>query len=124
MPARSATSALLGVYEPSSNNSIRASITASRFCCRRSRRPSTSCVDLVTRPDSKLLTEALSLLSFMPMKADAIPVGHTPPGGYGADMPPPILAGCDEPLVAGAPDLRGMWRVVWFEWAGGSEPHP
>jgi hypothetical protein len=27
-------------------------------------------------------------------------------------MPPPVLAGCDEPLVDGAPDLRGTWRVV------------
>jgi hypothetical protein len=27
-------------------------------------------------------------------------------------MPAPILAGCDDPLVAGAPDLRGTWRVV------------
>jgi hypothetical protein len=27
-------------------------------------------------------------------------------------MPPPVLAGCDDPLVAGAPDLRGSWRVV------------
>jgi hypothetical protein len=41
-----------------------------------------------------------------------IPVAHTPDGGYGTTMPPPILAGCDEPLVAGAPDLRGTWRVV------------
>jgi hypothetical protein len=41
-----------------------------------------------------------------------IPVAHTPPGGYGADMPPPILAGCTEPPVDGAPDLRGTWRVV------------
>jgi hypothetical protein len=41
-----------------------------------------------------------------------IPVAHTPPGGYGSVMPPPILAGCDEPLVAGAPDLRGTWHAV------------
>jgi hypothetical protein len=27
-------------------------------------------------------------------------------------MPPPVLAGCDEPLVDGAPDLRGLWRIV------------
>ena len=27
-------------------------------------------------------------------------------------MPPPVLAGCTEPLVDGAPDLRGVWRVV------------
>jgi hypothetical protein len=41
-----------------------------------------------------------------------IPVAHTPPGGYGDTMPPPVLGGCNDPLPAGAPDLRGMWRVV------------
>jgi hypothetical protein len=43
--------------------------------------------------------------------ASEIPVAHTPPGGYGDVMPPPVLAGCTEPLVAGAPDLRGTWVV-------------
>jgi len=46
------------------------------------------------------------------MRAADIPIAHTPPGGYGAEFPPPILAGCTEPLVPGAPDLRGTWRVV------------
>jgi hypothetical protein len=41
-----------------------------------------------------------------------IPVAHTPPGGYGDTMPEPFLAGCEEPLVPGAPDLRGTWRTV------------
>jgi hypothetical protein len=41
-----------------------------------------------------------------------IPVAHTPDGGYGDAMPPPVLAGCTEPVVAGAPDLDGTWRVV------------
>jgi hypothetical protein len=41
--------------------------------------------------------------------ASEIPVAHTPPGGYGDVMPPPVLAACTEPLVAGAPDLRGTW---------------
>ena len=27
-------------------------------------------------------------------------------------MPAPILAGCTDPLVPGAPDLRGWWRTV------------
>lgn len=27
-------------------------------------------------------------------------------------MPAPVLAGCTEPLVSGAPDLRGLWEVV------------
>ena len=41
-----------------------------------------------------------------------IPTAHTPPGGYGTEMPPPVLAGCRDPLVEGAPDLRGTWKVV------------
>ena len=51
-----------------------------------------------------------------------IPVAHTPPGGYGTEMPPPILGGCTDELVAGAPDLRGLWEVV--EVAVGGEPAP
>lgn len=39
-------------------------------------------------------------------------MAHTPPGGYGDVFPSPILAGCTEPLVEGAPDLRGVWQVV------------
>jgi hypothetical protein len=27
-------------------------------------------------------------------------------------MPPPVLAACATPLVAAAPDMRGMWRVI------------
>ena len=55
-----------------------------------------------------------------------IPVAHTPPGGYGDEMPPPVLAGCDDPLVAGAPDLRGLWRVVEASADGAPVPddHP
>jgi hypothetical protein len=51
-----------------------------------------------------------------------IPVAKTPPGGYGTEMPPPILAGCDEPLVEGAPDLRGTWKAV--DVTSGGEPMP
>jgi hypothetical protein len=58
------------------------------------------------------------------MRADDIAVAHTPAGGYGKDMPPPILAGCTEALVNGAPDMRGMWRVVSVEWKGGNAPDP
>jgi hypothetical protein len=58
------------------------------------------------------------------MRADDIPVAHTPAGGYGDELPPPILAGCTEPLVAGAPDLRGTWRLHAIEWAGGTAPDP
>lgn len=44
-------------------------------------------------------------------RVDDIPVAYTPPGGI-TTFPPPVLAGCTEPLVAGAPDLRGVWRTV------------
>jgi hypothetical protein len=47
-----------------------------------------------------------------PLSVDTIPVAHTPPGGYGETMPEPVLSGCTEPLVDGAPDLRGVWKVV------------
>ncbi len=43
---------------------------------------------------------------------DDIAVAHTPPGGYGDAFPAPILSGCTTPIVAGGPDLRGMWQVV------------
>jgi hypothetical protein len=57
--------------------------------------------------------------------AGDIPVAHTPAGGYGDVMPPPILADCTEPLVAEAPDLRGNWRVVAVEVGGEPTPgHP
>jgi len=51
-----------------------------------------------------------------------IPRAHTPDGGYGPDMPAPILEGCDEPLAEGAPDLRGTWKVV--DARSGDEPLP
>jgi hypothetical protein len=46
------------------------------------------------------------------VRADEIPVTHTPAGGYGDQFPEPVLAGCTEPLVDGAPDMRGRWQVV------------
>jgi hypothetical protein len=62
----------------------------------------------------------------MTLAAHDIPVAHTPPGGYGDAFPPPVLAGCTEPLVAGAPDLRGTWEVVAVEVDGAPAPadHP
>jgi hypothetical protein len=55
-----------------------------------------------------------------------IPTAHTPPGGYGTEMPPPVLADCTDPLVAHAPDLRGTWRVIEAETDGTALPtdHP
>lgn len=51
-----------------------------------------------------------------------IPVAHTPRGGYGATFPEPVLAGCHEPLAAGAPDLRGLWQVTKVEVKGVPAP--
>ena len=58
------------------------------------------------------------------VNADEIAVAHSPVGGYGDVMPPPILAGCTESLTAGAPDMRGMWRVTSVEWTNGVAPDP
>jgi len=41
-----------------------------------------------------------------------IPVAHTPPGGWHGEMPPSVLAGCDEPIADGVPDFRGTWKAV------------
>ena len=56
------------------------------------------------------------------MRSSEIPVAHTPPSGYGATFPPLILGECTEPLVAGAPDLRGIWKTVSA--TRGGEPVP
>jgi hypothetical protein len=59
------------------------------------------------------------------MNVDDIPVAHTPPGGWADALPAPVLAGCAEALVEGAPDLRGLWRVVEVEAGGEVVPgHP
>jgi hypothetical protein len=53
---------------------------------------------------------------------DDIPVATTPPGGWHDTMPAPILAGCNDPLAPGAPDLRGTWRVIHAERDGSPLP--
>ena len=55
-----------------------------------------------------------------------IPIAHTPPGGYGDAFPGPVLADCTDPLVGGAPDLRGVWEVVDVKVDGTTAPesHP
>ena len=58
------------------------------------------------------------------MRADDIPVAHTPTGGYGDEMPPPVLAACTEPLAPGAIDMRGTWRAVEVTWKLGDPPEP
>lgn len=50
--------------------------------------------------------------------ADDIPVAYTPAGGFRDLFPEPVLARCTEPLVAGAPDLRGLWRTLRAERMG------
>ena len=54
----------------------------------------------------------------MPRSVDDIPIAHTPPGGYGDTFPEPVLADCSDALVAGAPDLRGLWQVVEVQTGG------
>lgn len=56
------------------------------------------------------------------MNSSDIPVAHTPVGGYGDSFPPLVLSGCDEPLVEGAPDLRGIWKVIHATIAGSPAP--
>lgn len=45
------------------------------------------------------------------LMADDIPVAITP-HNYARGMVAPVLDGCDEPLVEGAVDMRGRWKVV------------
>jgi hypothetical protein len=60
------------------------------------------------------------------VQAVDIPVAHTPPGGYGTTFPAPILTHCTEPLVEGAPDIRGMWQVIEVDVGGApaASDHP
>lgn len=44
-----------------------------------------------------------------------IPVAHTPDGGWSGEMPPPVLASCDEPIHSGFPDMRGTWQAFAVE---------
>ncbi|MFZ4518122.1 MAG: hypothetical protein ACOYOP_07030 [Microthrixaceae bacterium] len=53
--------------------------------------------------------------------ASDIPVAHTPPG-FWIEFPDPVLSTCTEPLVDGAPDMRGLWRVVEVTRAGTPVP--
>ena len=41
-----------------------------------------------------------------------IPKAFTPAGGYGAEMPAPVLANCTDQLALNFPDFRGLWRAI------------
>jgi hypothetical protein len=54
----------------------------------------------------------------------AYEVVHTPQGGW-TTFPPPFLSDCDDPLVEGAPDLAGLWKVATVEADGRTlDEHP
>ena len=44
------------------------------------------------------------------IQANDLPVVRTSQGRW-KEWPPLVLATCDEPVVRGAPDLRGVWQV-------------
>lgn len=54
-------------------------------------------------PLAPTIDEATTLASEIPKGASS--------GSTNGPWPPPVLTGCDEPLVDGAPDLRGVWQV-------------
>lgn len=56
------------------------------------------------------LPELAASLGEATTKAVEVPVVRTPPGRW-REWPPLVLTGCDEPLVDGAPDLRGVWQA-------------
>ena len=41
-----------------------------------------------------------------------IPKSFTPAGGYGTEMPAPVLAGCTDALAGNIPDFRGLWQAI------------
>ena len=41
-----------------------------------------------------------------------IPKSFTPAGGYGTEMPTPVLAGCTDALAKNIPDFRGLWQAI------------
>ena len=41
-----------------------------------------------------------------------IPKSFTPAGGYGTEMPAPVLAGCTDALAENIPDFRGLWQAI------------
>ena len=56
------------------------------------------------------------------MNVNEVPRVNTPTGGWSDEMPRPFLSSCSDPLVEGAPDLRGTWRPVSVTVNGGEAP--
>lgn len=53
---------------------------------------------------------------------DDVAVVYTPTGGWTV-WPEPVLAGCSDPVVDGAPDLDGWWRIVEVVVDGATDPN-
>jgi hypothetical protein len=71
-------------------------------------------------PPTNAAAASPSLSDAGAVSASDIPVAHTPAGGYKDAFPKPVLARCTEPLVKGAPDLRGLWKTLRAEQAEAS----
>ena len=41
-----------------------------------------------------------------------IPKAFTPTGGYGTQMPAPVLANCTDQVASNIPDFRGLWQAI------------
>ncbi len=73
-------------------------------------------------PSTPVVVARHSAASGSSLTAADIPVSHTPAGGYGKSFPHPVLAACTEPLVKGAPDLRGIWKTLNAQRGGRAAP--
>ena len=60
--------------------------------------------------------------TFLPVNVNELPRINTPTGGWTDEMPGPFLSSCSDPLVEGAPDLRGTWRAVSVTMKGEDAP--
>lgn len=63
-----------------------------------------------TDADQYVIPELAATTETAATKASDVAVAATPRGGW-KSWPPLVLDGCDEPLIEGAPDLRGVWQA-------------